>query len=181
VPLWERETSRVHELLSEWMDSPMERFRRLPVALLTPALDKATINAELAMMRRDVTLTAIALEVFRRRHGRWPETLAELTPSMLPALPIDRFDGLPLRYVMKDGKPMLYSVGTDREDAGGVQPQAGLTYANMWLSPKEVEERKNYKQNISDGRSVTYWDGDWILWPPLPLPPLMSTDPERTP
>ena len=186
VPLWERETSRVDELLSKWMDSSTERFRRLPVALLTPVLDKAAINAEFAMMRRDVTLTAIALEVFRRKHGRWPDALTELTPSILPALPIDRFDGQPLRYVVKDGKPMLYSVGTDREDDGGVLPPT-MTMdgdrqwnAKFWIPRDKIEEARQVTGPRPDEQYGPAWDGDWILWPPLPQPPLLSTDPEAS-
>lgn len=61
---------------------------------------------------------AIALELYRRRHGAWPATLAELIPDLLPEIPLDRYDGAPLRYRLIQGKPVIYSVGEDGNDDG---------------------------------------------------------------
>jgi predicted Ser/Thr protein kinase len=64
-------------------------------------------------------VAAVAAERFRRAHGRWPEALAELTPLLLPEVPLDPFDGAPLRYRRVDDGVVVYSVGTDRQDNNG--------------------------------------------------------------
>ena len=87
--------------------------------LLLPALDKtltACIRHE-ANMR--VAATAVACERHRRQTGRWPVTLADLTPALLPAMPTDPFDGQPLRYKRTEDGVVVYSVGEDKADDGG--------------------------------------------------------------
>jgi len=65
-------------------------------------------------------ITVIALERYRLAHGRYPDTLAELTPIYLPPIPQDPMDGHPLRYRLNpDGTFTLWSVGFDGKDDGG--------------------------------------------------------------
>jgi hypothetical protein len=61
----------------------------------------------------------LAAERFRLKHSRWPPALAELTPDYLPAVPLDPFDGKPLRYKRLDDGVIVYSVGRDETDDGG--------------------------------------------------------------
>ena len=61
----------------------------------------------------------IAVERFRRDNGRLPTTLEELVPKFLPKVPIDPYDGKPLRYAVRDGQYVIYSVGKNRVDDGG--------------------------------------------------------------
>ncbi|MFN7141546.1 MAG: hypothetical protein ACK4UN_19635, partial [Limisphaerales bacterium] len=63
--------------------------------------------------------TMFALRTFKDQHGRLPEKLEELVPHYLPALPRDGFDGKPLKYSAE--KRILYSVGKDLVDSGGVE------------------------------------------------------------
>lgn len=63
---------------------------------------------------------AIAVERYRRRHGKLPERLDELVPELLPRVPTDPFDGQPLRYVVGEEEYVVYSVGRDRVDNGGI-------------------------------------------------------------
>jgi lysophospholipase L1-like esterase len=44
-------------------------------------------------------LAALAIERYRRDHGRWPERLQDLLPAYLSTVPTDPFDGSPLRLV----------------------------------------------------------------------------------
>ena len=70
--------------------------------------------------QRRLVVTAIALKRFQLEHGQWPETLAELSPEFLPSVPIDPYDGKPLKYHSNpDGTFLLYSVGEDGVDDGG--------------------------------------------------------------
>jgi hypothetical protein len=62
---------------------------------------------------------ACALKRFQLRNGRYPESLDELRPALLPAIPADRIDGQLLRYRRTDDGLVLYSVGEDRHDDDG--------------------------------------------------------------
>jgi hypothetical protein len=102
-----------------------------------------------------------------------------LVPTMLPALPIDRFDGQPLRYRIGEDGPMVYSVGSDREDDGGVLPPVSASssrqwFAQQWVPPSTLQQRVT--SNRPDGTTGPMYDGDWILWPPLPEPPLRRNE-----
>jgi hypothetical protein len=103
--------------------------------------------------RRDGILVAIALELYRRQYGSYPDSLDQLTPALLPHVPADRITGQPLRYRLIDGKPIVYSIGADRDDDGGSPPvtkggEPAPLAAAWWEVPKE--------------RAC---DGDWVIYP----------------
>jgi hypothetical protein len=70
------------------------------------------------------SITAIAVERFRLAHGRLPENLNELVPQFLSAVPIDPFDGQPLRYHRLAKGYVIYSIGSDDHDDGGREKPA---------------------------------------------------------
>ncbi len=85
-------------------------------------------EAEVARFLRDeidqaallnCAITAVAMERFRLANQRWPEKLQELTPKYLGTIPLDPFDGLPLRMVGKDSARIIYSIGPNSTDEGG--------------------------------------------------------------
>jgi hypothetical protein len=174
VPLWQRGGSAFDSTIESWAASPFETARRLPLVLLMPALVKASTNSQYAIAARDATTTAIALELYRRRHGTWPAQLSDLLP-LIPEVPRDRFDGLPMKYREVDGRPMLYSVGVDRDDDGGQPPmQNGVANNNAafhWRSPEQVAALKAMAQS-KNAPTITFGlaDGDWVLWPPVTMP-----------
>ena len=82
-------------------------------------IDKSYIlSVRLAALLR-TAYTALAVERFRLAKGHWPTNLTELVPQFLDAVPLDPFDGKPLRYVRKGETQIIYSVSKDREDQGG--------------------------------------------------------------
>ncbi len=58
-----------------------------------------------------MTRVVLALAAYRRRHGRYPKTLACLVPTYLPKMPLDAFTGKPLHYIAAGGKCGIFSVG----------------------------------------------------------------------
>ena len=60
---------------------------------------------------------AVACHRFERERGRFPETLAELVPEYLDALPRDPYDGAPFRYSTEKGQ--VWAVGKNLTDEGG--------------------------------------------------------------
>ncbi len=71
--------------------------------------------------RRRVTLTVLAAERYRLAQGRVPKTLDELVPTYLDVVPIDPFDGQPLRYRLLEKGYVVYSIGNDEIDDGGAE------------------------------------------------------------
>jgi hypothetical protein len=66
-----------------------------------------------------LAIAALGAERYRLARGSLPETLGQLVPDYLPAVPEDPFDGAPLRYKRVDRGFVVYSVGEDRQDDGG--------------------------------------------------------------
>jgi hypothetical protein len=66
-------------------------------------------------------IVALAVERFRRMEGHWPRELTDLVPRYLARIPTDPYDGQPLRFRHRSDGVVVYSVGPDKEDNGGVQ------------------------------------------------------------
>ena len=62
---------------------------------------------------------AVAVEEFRQKNRRWPAALAELGDGF--TIPIDPFDGSPMRYRILEDRVVIYSVGPDQKDDGGME------------------------------------------------------------
>lgn len=56
---------------------------------------------------------AVALQVYRRSKGGYPDTLAGLVPELLEKVPIDPFSGQPLLYRADGASYILWSIGPD--------------------------------------------------------------------
>ena len=65
--------------------------------------------------------TAIALERYRLAHGEFPESLDALAPQFIAQVSHDVIGGQPLKYRRTaDGQFVLYSIGWNERDDGGV-------------------------------------------------------------
>jgi hypothetical protein len=62
---------------------------------------------------------ALAAERFRRMNGRSPETLEELTPTLLARIPTDPVNDAVLRFFIQGNQVTVYSIGIDRVDNQG--------------------------------------------------------------
>lgn len=152
-PVWERESIGFDtEAARLGAANPLDIGMQM-LAMLVPALDKAatateTINGEIAGTR-----LVIALERARLRLGEWPASLSQLDSMGLGPVPADPFDGNPVRYVLGDAGPVVYSVGVDRDDDGG----RAVSRSRAWL-PADAARRK--------AASDPDYDGDWVFFPP---------------
>jgi len=158
LPMWQYDGSeRVDAQLEEIIGGALGRVRYMPIALLMPALDTAAQTAEHATQRRDAILAGLALELYRRDRGAYPNSLAGLVPEYLPAVPPDRFTGAPLNYALIDGQARLWSVGADRDDDNGVAPLDDRGDQFRWVPAEQA------LANVRE--SPARYDGDWVLWP----------------
>ena len=86
----------------------------------------------------------MAVERFRLANDRWPERLEDLVPAYLSKIPIDPFDGRPLRFRrLKDGV-IIYTVGEDQKDDGGqrIRIKAGGPDADIGFQLWDPERRR---------------------------------------
>jgi hypothetical protein len=76
-------------------------------------------------------VAALASERYRLKHGAWPGSLEAVVKSrLLGSVPLDVFDGQPLRLKRTADGLVIYSVGADRTDNHGTidrghEPRAG--------------------------------------------------------
>jgi hypothetical protein len=110
------------------------------VNLLAPAMSKIceALRRHRAQVRS--AFVAIATERYRRQHGRWPDSLQELVPALIIAIPFDPYDASPLHYRRLDDGLAIYSVGPDGQDNGGnlfanpYTPGADIGF-RLWNAP----------------------------------------------
>ncbi len=132
------------------------QVRELPTnaitPLLLPALSKLSAAFRLNHASLRCTMAALAAERYRQERKVWPESLEQLCPDYLAAVPLDPYDGAPLRYRrIKDGV-IIYSFGPDVLDNGGNLDRQNLT-----------------KPGTDIGSRL--WDGAKRRQPPRPKPP----------
>jgi hypothetical protein len=135
-----------------------EDGRNLPnSAILTRLLLPAYQKVGEASRRKHACIrcmnAALAAERYRQTHKHWPDSLDKLCPRFLSAIPIDPFDGAPLRYRRVEDGAVIYSVGNDGIDDSG------------HLDPEHINQ---------PGVDVGYrlWDVPKRRQPPRPKPPI---------
>lgn len=104
------------------------------LAMIAPSVDRTLDSWDGHRTVVDGTRLRLAVEIFHVLHERYPATLDELVPGVLPALPRD-FLAPDERFVYRvEGESfILYSVGLDGQDDGGV---TGVAERNAALSSK---------------------------------------------
>jgi hypothetical protein len=65
------------------------------------------------------SVAAVNAELFRRKTGHWPIALSDLAAEYPKGLPVDPFDGQPLRLKSLPNSIVIYSVGRDKRDDDG--------------------------------------------------------------
>jgi hypothetical protein len=167
TPLWQRAEGSQDAVIARLYETSSGITGRHPLlSVLLPALGRAGTTSQQARQERDAMLVAIAIEVYRRKHGALPARLTDLVPDLLPALPPDIFDGKSIKYTLAgDGsaaKPVLYSVGADRTDNGGLGPADARSDSSV----STYRSLATVKAWLADPRSAATLRGDWILYDP---------------
>ncbi|MGA3266778.1 MAG: hypothetical protein ABSE16_08145 [Verrucomicrobiota bacterium] len=99
--------------------------RITPYRILAEITIPNFVKAEQATARNQTLVNeaqiACALERYHLAHGEYPESLDALMPQFMEKLPHDLIGGQPLHYRRTpDGKFLLYSIGWNETDDGGV-------------------------------------------------------------
>lgn len=123
-----------HEVLEQ---SERDRDIGGMFSTLTSIIAPALHDSLFGFARGDAQLRsariAIAVEQFRLENdGDLPETLGALVPEYMERIPLDPFDGEPLRYTIADTGYIVYTVYRDFKDDGGTPPTRGQTTPGDW-------------------------------------------------
>ncbi|MEN6578461.1 MAG: hypothetical protein ABFD90_19100 [Phycisphaerales bacterium] len=87
--------------------------------ILVPAVARVEMLDSRARVHLDLARTALAVERHRLATGDVPGQLTDLVPDYLQQVPIDPFDGQPIRYRRTEPGYVLWSVTDDGKDNGG--------------------------------------------------------------
>jgi hypothetical protein len=94
---------------------------RLMATKLLPALGRVIRKSAAAQTAFNQAAIACALERYRLANGHFPEAFEALAPKFISRLPNDVLTGEPYNYrLTADGRFVLYSIGWDEKDDGGV-------------------------------------------------------------
>ena len=85
--------------------------------MMMPALANSLERKSRNDVQLQATRTILALRAYQLTHGNLPADLSALVPEFLEAVPVDDFDGKPLRY--SADRNIVYSVGKNLKDDGG--------------------------------------------------------------
>jgi hypothetical protein len=111
-------------------DSSREELLFTDIAFEQPCLEKFSLRA---------TETILALKAYKMEKGKLPSNLSDLVPTYLSQMPIDPFDGKPLRYSRE--KMIVYCVGKDLKDSGAVNIRKIYTpWGVRMVEEKELSE-----------------------------------------
>jgi hypothetical protein len=99
-----------------------EKYVYLYSGLLLPALGKAYLREADDLACSRIIQTVLAVERHRLAHqNKLPDRLSELMRELLPSVPMDPFNGRKLEYKKLPVGYVIYSVGRNRMDDGGVK------------------------------------------------------------
>jgi hypothetical protein len=169
-----RDLEKYYDALNAEAKKP--RSQRVPLpepgglaGIFAPVFEGATSSFEIMETRNRLTLCAIALRKYFLKYDKLPATLKEL--GLDPTLLEDPFSGGELKYLPKGENYLLYSVGEDGKDDGGVP-------ANEVISPQigdiGISFFAYYSQSGTSQKKKSYRLVPHMLPPKLPAgsPPL---------
>ncbi len=115
-------------------DMSPSRYINLHVKLSEPALTKINELFYRVKTRHAATITILALHRWRLEIGAFPEKLEKLvTEGYLRQLPKDSYSDGILRYERREEDFILYSVGEDFADSGGVETWDHGSHQGDWI------------------------------------------------
>lgn len=156
-----RGMSDFETLETELIFNNTPRQRRLPlVHMLTPAYGSALFHRHTTHLEAAATTVALALHRYHAHQAAFPDTLDQLVPTYLTAIPTDPFDlnDGPIKYLRTADSFTLYSNGSNFKDDRATPMPSG---------PQHQLGAINRFSTTSNGAPYPApHDADWILHPP---------------
>lgn len=98
--------------------NPLDRANFILTQQMIPSVAAAFQARARIEADRNLTLATIAAKRYQLKNGKLPQKLEDLG-EFLSAVPIDTFDGQPLRMKQVGDELIFYSIGRNRVDDGG--------------------------------------------------------------
>jgi hypothetical protein len=105
----------------EWQTRYVRHRSRILVAMAIPAWVRIKQDETKGEAALAVAAVAFALKLYKAEHGSYPESPHVLAPDILRAVPTDPFTGKPLVYVRGGEGFLVYSIGLNGKDDGGLK------------------------------------------------------------
>lgn len=122
----------------------------LLTSIILPAMDRFLFQAAQAKAAHAAAYVGVAAERYHLDHGSFPPSLDALVPQYLDDLPLDPFDNAPLKFRVRGGDLLVYSIGPDRKDDGGApfdqQAKTGDLVFVVRSTPKTAPASEPTKQ-----------------------------------
>ena len=87
-----------------------QRYRRRGACFTLTNLARHEYSFFMTLAKVRLARTAVAIERYRQAEGKPPAYLVDLVPQYLPAVPVDPFNGKPVRCIVGDKECTLFSV-----------------------------------------------------------------------
>lgn len=94
-------------------------------------------NLQQGQALNDLLLLHYAIRAFQLTEGRLPKSLAELAGRELKTIPLDPFNQRDFIYQAGKDRYLLYSVGLNGVDDGGVEDEQDREQGDLLLEPRE--------------------------------------------
>ncbi len=131
------------------------RIRHALLAMMLPAHTQILNALNRTIGRQEGVIAALAIHRYYKTMGHWPSEVAQVSPEYVNEFPQDQVDGSLLKFKCIDDQLMVYSVGRDYDDDGGVD--------HGWMT--HGRRVPHGRAQFTFGPRSNEFEGDWILWP----------------
>jgi hypothetical protein len=146
------------------VETAARKNNTITVKLLMPYVANVSDANRRSRANLRCAMVGVAAERYRLAHDQWPESLEELAKQgWIAAVPLDPYDGQPLRYKLLHDGVIVYSVGADGVDNGG------NVHRELPLDPFRRPSTHRPPEGTDQGFEL--WNMEARRQPPLPVPP----------
>jgi len=127
------------------------------------------------LMMRGLARLNVALQIYHREHGAFPDKLEQLVPGYVESIPLDHYlPGEPLKYRRHGAHSFVWSMGHDRNDFNGTEGK-DTEYPNG----KEDRCYMIFAPGTSFNEMIAFYTAQDEYWAPPPLPPRPESTRDR--
>ncbi|MBL4809021.1 MAG: hypothetical protein JKY43_03060 [Phycisphaerales bacterium] len=168
-------TKEIYELHK----NSLSKFTFLLSDPFIPYLDAVATRNRMHIQNSIAIQLTIAIHRHKLRHNEFPQSIAAIDTDLLPITPTDAFSGQPLKYKLTNTGPIIYSIGDNRIDNGGIQRWTIKDYGQYGSPPllARIVSHPNWNRTPQETAQLLKDDPDSIAGDHIIFPP-QKNDPE---
>ena len=146
-----------YQTKDEWpklFTNSKDKKQSLLLPLILPWFERQAETMARGDAQRRIVELALAMCRYHAKNGKYPEKIDELVPDFIAFVPLDPFDGKPIRLKQADGKLVIYSIGPDGIDDGGALM---TSIPRKATSPSSCRTNKN-REFVGRLLKSSYWE-----------------------